>query len=1246
MVRRRSLSPAHLLALQEGRRRWLGSNSAQNPEPPNRNDTTAARAALRSRRERTERINARRRENLQRARETRNRNNVEPVQNRQPEHLRTYHENRRLRRERNAANLARAREIRLNNQQGQLPFPIPDPEPDRIPRQQPEWLRRYWERDRERYNRRLENLSRAREARRAKRPAVIGADLEQRTTELMRSMMEEMTRELIRPINTAEDHAEFSNATQFLYKGSTSEASIVEQLLRTQEGTERVNHIRDNLYNMLAHAMEDVLSFVEGMNRVYGTTFVFMAKRVGSDRWCKVTPRFIANTRDVVFDEHSPYTHLVDWTLNGSKTELLQQTQLNIPFPAPIIFQIWPAPRPRRDPNRARQGSWAPWKNAHPALDLTKYQIDNEGESVLNDDDAKEHCFIYALRMSGKVDEELLNHISADLYGRSTTMCSLKTLCLRFSINVNITVYTNSINIIRFGPRDGEPINMGLFDEHYFLDDKINVSKWVLDNPEEAEEIGPLNNIGWAYKRNEGSEDYIRDAHPIQKTGQVLKAMKERGLLIPIHGNDPHALTRKFYTPKILNENDLRYCSKFCKPIEPKQPPERPFFLWFADFESTTNGETHLPYMLCAVSEQNKTFESSIYTTTVENVESLWSKVLLSFTSFIVSNTPQDHTIAVYFHNLNYDMTFILPFIPTSQTIKITEVNNRIIGFRWFCPLTQRSIHFRDSYAMISAPLRDFGKMFGLNIEKEIFPYNYYTTTNFETDNVYERPTPSIDKYLSYYSDPEELETKLRHLGFIGPNNTVYAHGYSRYYCMRDCEVLRDGFKVFRNQLKEVTGLDCAAFLTLPSIAYNFLSKSGVFEGCFNLSGSPLFFIRKCVLGGRCMLQRNLKQDVSGEIADFDAVSLYPSAMARLYTLKGLPKIIDGPKRDLSFLQSTDGFFAEVSISHIGRELDFPLLAKVNTRGVMEYTNTPGVFYIDDISLSNAIKAHRIDPQNIIILRGYYYDQGKNYKIREVINHLFNQRLKLKREGNPLEQAYKLLMNSCYGKSIMKPITTENLLMNADMFYSHLLSSRCETLSFKPAGSRFLVTMSKNIISAQGFPSFGVHILAMSKVIMSEVMVLAQIMGIDVYYTDTDSIHLDNVNITRLANAYREEYGRELIGKNMGQFHTDFPNHPSTGLPTMSRRFIGVGKKAYVDELIDPTGEICYHTRLKGIPSATIMKTADKDYNGDVIGLYKDLYDGKAVYFDLLDGRVSFVLNNNLSYVTRTEFSRTVRFVE
>jgi hypothetical protein len=47
-----------------------------------------------------------------------------------------------------------------------------------------------------------------------------------------------------------------------------------------------------------------------------------------------------------------------------------------------------------------------------------------------------------------------------------------------------------------------------------------------------------------------------------------------------------------------------------------------------------------------------------------------------------------------------------------------------------------------------------------------------------------------------------------------------------------------------------------------------------------------------------------------------------------------------------------------------------------------------------------------------------------------VVEGLFNLRLKYKNEGNPTQEIIKLILNSIYGKTILKPIETDMKLID------------------------------------------------------------------------------------------------------------------------------------------------------------------------------------------------------------------------
>ncbi|CAK4090897.1 unnamed protein product [Aphanomyces euteiches] len=83
---------------------------------------------------------------------------------------------------------------------------------------------------------------------------------------------------------------------------------------------------------------------------------------------------------------------------------------------------------------------------------------------------------------------------------------------------------------------------------------------------------------------------------------------------------------------------------------------------------------------------------------------------------------------------------------------------------------------------------------------------------------------------------------------------------------------------------------------------------------------------------------------------------------------------------------------------------------------------------------------------------------------------------------------------------------------------------------------------------------------------MNEVMCLAEDINARIWYQDTDSMHIDRDAISKLAEAFRAKYGRELIGNQMGQFHIDFDLKGSEG-EVYSKESIFLGKKNYLDVL-------------------------------------------------------------------------------
>ena len=109
-------------------------------------------------------------------------------------------------------------------------------------------------------------------------------------------------------------------------------------------------------------------------------------------------------------------------------------------------------------------------------------------------------------------------------------------------------------------------------------------------------------------------------------------------------------------------------------------------------------------------------------------------------------------------------------------------------------------------------------------------------------------------------------------------------------------------------------------------------------------------------------------------IVDFDAVSLYPSAIHRLYLLEGMPQVLQPEQLNTNYLlehlfedeqieptnkRFISGFFIEAQILHVGIKRHFPLIVwNHDINGEPEHersTNDTCIMYMDHITFLDLI---------------------------------------------------------------------------------------------------------------------------------------------------------------------------------------------------------------------------------------------------------------------------------------------------
>ena len=829
-------------------------------------------------------------------------------------------------------------------------------------------------------------------------------------------------------------------------------------------------------------------------------------------------------------------------------------------------------------------------------------------------------CLVIALKNGGLSvkKQEIIKHM---IKNRCIPLCDLQKICNAAKIQIKIkTLDTGNDSKRVYGKEYDEVYHIGVLEEHYFIIEPIQYTSYSIKNYQELKEIKNFNQI-YGMKHT----TYMRDEKHYIDTFDIIKLMlkHQETFFTEITLEDKFIASTQFYDKVSTEIFHLDYDVEKCiRPINIVKPFDTKMQNVFFDFETNPNG-IHKAY-LC------RTFDGS------SSREFIGENCGLQMLFSLKRNT---RLIA---HNATYDFTFLIQYL---RNVNKLARGNKLISAKG--RFNNYDIEIKDSYHLITMPLRNFPKVFAIeNTVKEVMPYTLYTD-----ENIAKRFVP-ISEALALIADNEK-EQFINNISRwnLQKEETYDIIKYSSMYCEIDCKILSEGYNTFRKWIKETFKLDIDLILTGASLAHQYFVNEGCYKDVNELGGVPQLFIQGCVVGGRVMCAENKKMMLDYVINDFDAVSLYPSAMFRMDGfLKGVPKVLD--TLDYSWIKEQDGYFIDITINSVGIHRKFPLMSYKNEAGVRVFTNDMigRTIRVDKYTLEDIIKFQDI---TFNVVRGYYFNEGYNTKVRDVITTIFNKRLDAKKVKNPIEMVYKLIMNSGYGKSIMKPVETESRFFdtydNEDEFNVYLSRNYNWITSFIKFGNKIEVNTVKVLVDHFNIAQVGVCILSNSKRIMNEVMCLAEDNNIDLYYQDTDSMHLRDEHIPILSNVFKETYGRDLIGKGLGQFHSDFDLPGCSNIVAVKSVFLG--KKCYIDKLegINSNGEkeTGFHIRMKGIPEKCIHYVVENTpkYN-DVMDLYIDLYNGNQVAFDLTNGgsKANFKFNKDYTINTLSMFTRSVKF--
>ena len=889
---------------------------------------------------------------------------------------------------------------------------------------------------------------------------------------------------------------------------------------------------------------------------------------------------------------------------------------------------------PLQQPNRVirnRDGQFFAYINTL-NIDLSKYQIYNQEQAYNNV--IKEHCLLHTFLECG-VKKSLVNQVKLTyIEGHHIRKSDIKKIATIIKKNINIhSIRTcGKIDVTKIKGGVDDEINMAIYENHYFVYEKIKY---------EGTKTNSLSLIDRLFREGHFKKlDFVKF-----QEASSNKDTKEH-----------------IYLDNIQNEQTEM------KEKEEKEKEEEPNDIYYADCETFVNGENHELYLIGLVSNKNDCVSILSVCDKIYQENTTVNKKQLVVNSFLHSITRGGKQKALcYLHNLKYDYHVLEPYL---NVIKRCEKDNQI--YNVIIKYKTKEVELRDSFKIIPFALHKFQKEFNLPKEygkKEAIAYKYYTEEN---DNKI-IPTSEYIKLLS--NEEQEIFKKEinKEPSYNFDNKTFNPTEYYKDYLRLDCLVLKKGIQKFNQLIEEITEgkmnvFDC---LTISSLTDKYMIKKGAYKGVFNTTGNLRAYIAKAVYGGRVNVnEKYKKQVINGKIADYDGVSLYPSAINRLCREKGLPigKATRFENGNFNWQDKTYSIMT-VKITKVNKHQQMPFIAN-KTKTSIEYTNEPPPkeIVIDSITLEDYIKFHHIEYE---ILDGVYWNNGGNNKMGEVVQSLFEARLKYKVSNTVLANVIKLMLNSSYGKTIMKKTQTETKIIKTNYktynekteswntiektpFKDYIYNNFHTIKSWRKINNNCYEVERVCADNSSNRGHIGCAILSMSKRIMNEVFDVANDNELPIYYTDTDSIHMNYNDVPKLEKEYKIRYNKELNGKYLEQFHTDF-NLDGAGkdYPIYATKSIFLGKKSYLDvlESKDKDGNTIngFHIRLKGITEEGLLQVSKK-YKDSYLGLYTDLAKGiekdiilnpfneeenkQKVLFEFKDGTVS----------TRKEFIRKVKF--
>ena len=875
-----------------------------------------------------------------------------------------------------------------------------------------------------------------------------------------------------------------------------------------------------------------------------------------------------------------------------------------------------------------KNGAYFKYQN-NTDIDLTRYNIYN-----CSDEQSKENCFIDVLKLYN-IELKLINEVKKFIVGGTyIKKSSLKDISKIIEKSINLYTFneiTQRQDITKIGKYDNS-IDVALLKSHFFMCEITKYSRFSIENYDELKNIENFHNM---YKKDRYSNTQSKI-----NSFRLVQILLTNGNFIEKDETD--AIEYKEQNIDDINLSFIDDEQQLCKINEKKT---KSFKTWYCDTEAYVNTGTHKLMMMGLLSKEND--DVKILHIKDDKYNEDETKLTFDFLNIITNYGKNDALL--YFHNLKYDYHLLEKSLNVwSKCAK----DNQIYSIKAF--YKKRTIEIRDSFKMLPFGLAKFCKELQLPNElhkKEAIAYEYYDYDNNDYKNT---KIDDYKKFLPYELHDTFYENVKKH---TTSDTTFNSMEYYKEYLKYDCFVLKAGLLKFDTLVNQITKdkISLEDCLTISSLTdkYNYFEGSydGVYEMCRNLRD----YVSRAIYGGRvCVNDKFVKKIVKGKIADYDGVSLYPSAINRLCDeLGGLPtgKATRFSKNELHQWNTKIYSILTIKITKVNKKQQMPMIAIKGD--ITEYTNdAPNIkMVVDSITLQDYIKFHQIEYE---LFDGVFWNESTNKNIQSVVRELFDERVKNKKSSPSLANTLKLMLNSMYGKTILKKSDTTSIIKNNDAVDNYLFNNFNTIKEVIRINERQSEIVSYDADKSFNRSHVGVAILSMSKRIMNEVFDIANDNNINIYYTDTDSIHMDYDKTPLLEQKYFDKYNKNLNGKYLGQFHNDFSLDGAVG-DIYATQSLFLGKKCYIDKIqgkdADGNDISGFHFRMKGITEAGLNYCIKTKFDNDAFKMYQHLSEGNKLNIllnpydeETNKTKVMFEFGKGQGVKTRCDFYRELCF--